>query len=113
MSLDSNGLINGRDQQNQQRPYQLKQCQNLTANEKNLYKKIFDSLSAIVFIKDKNNRLIEFNKAFEELVRIPREELLGNPVPELFVDAEKNYGDDLEVIETGKPKLGIVEEVTV
>ena len=113
MSLNSNGLINGRDQQNQRLPYQPQQCQNLTANEKNLYKKIFDSLSAIAFIKDKNNRLIEFNKAFEEFVRIPREELLGKPTPELFADAEKNCQDDREVIETGKPKLDIIEEVIV
>src|SRR5436189_6101187 len=102
MSLNSNGLINGRDQQNQRLPYQTQQYQNLTANEKNLYKKIFESLSAIVFIKDKNNRLIEFNEAFEEFVRIPREELLGKPIPELFADSEKNCQDDREVIETGK-----------
>jgi PAS domain S-box-containing protein len=114
MSLDPNGLLLiQRDQQNQRLPYQPQECQNLTTNEKNLYKRIFDSLTAIVFIKDKNNRLIEFNKTFEEFVRIPREQLLGKSIPELFADAEKNRGDDREVIETGKSKLNIIEEVIV
>jgi PAS domain S-box-containing protein len=114
MSLDPNGLLLiQRDQQNQRLPYQPQECQNLTTNEKNLYKRIFDSLTAIVFIKDKNNRLIEFNKTFEEFVRIPREQLLGKSIPELFADAEKNRGDDREVVETGKSKLNIIEEVIV
>jgi PAS domain S-box-containing protein len=114
MSLNSNGLlINVRDQPNQRLPYQPQEYQNLTANEKNLYKRIFDSLPAIVFIKDKNNRLIEFNKTFEEFVKIPREQLLGKSIPELFADAEKNREDDREVIETGKSKLNIIEEVIV
>jgi len=46
-------------------------------------------------------------------VRIPREELLSKSIYELFSDAEKNHADDLEVIETGKPKLNIIEEVIV
>jgi len=36
MSLNSNGLINARGQQNQRLPYQPQQCQNLTANEKKI-----------------------------------------------------------------------------
>ena len=39
-----------------------------------LYKRIFDLLPASVFIKDRNNQLLEFNEAFRELMRISREE---------------------------------------
>lgn len=78
-----------------------------------LYKRIFDLLPANVFIKDRNNQLLEFNKAFQEFMRISREELLSKTTYELFPDAEKYRTDDLEVIETGKPKLNIIEEVIV
>jgi PAS domain S-box-containing protein len=78
-----------------------------------LYKRIFDLLPASVFIKDRNNQLLEFNEAFRELMRISREELLSKTTNELFPDAEKYKTDDLEVIETGKPKLNIIEEVIV
>ena len=77
------------------------------------YKRIFDLLPANVFIKDRNNQLLEFNKAFQEFMRISREELLSKTTYELFPDAEKYRTDDLEVIETGKPKLNIIEEVIV
>jgi len=78
-----------------------------------LYKRIFDLLPASVFIKDRNNQLLEFNEAFRELMRISREELLSKTTNELFPDAEKYKTDDLEVIETCKPKLNIIEEVIV
>jgi len=78
-----------------------------------LYKRIFDLLPANVFIKDRNNLLLEFNKAFQELMRTSREDLLNKTTYELFPDAEKYNTDDLEVIETGKPKLNIIEEVIV
>jgi PAS domain S-box-containing protein len=78
-----------------------------------LYKQIFELLPASVFIKGRNNELIEFNKSFEQFMRIPKEELLTKTTYELFPDAEKYKADDLEVIETGKPKLNIIEEVIV
>src|SRR3954465_6540009 len=112
MSLDSNGLsINHRDQQ-RLRP-QLWEDQNSSTDEKNLYKRILDSIPAIVFVKDKNNQLLAFNKSFEEFMRFSREELLSKSAYELFPDAEKYHEDDLEVIETGRPKLNIIEEVIV
>jgi len=87
----------------------------LLAEEQNfdLYKRIFDLLPAIVFIKGRNNELLKFNKAFEDFMRIPREDLITKTTAELFPDAEKYAADDMEVIETGKPKLNIIEEVIV
>jgi len=113
MALNSNGsFINQRDHQNQQ-SHRPEEYPNLVAKEKDLYKKIFDSLPALVFIKGRNNQLLEFNKTFEEFMRVSREELLTKSTYELFPDAEKYREDDLEVIETGKPKLNIIEEVIV
>src|SRR4030095_1757993 len=113
MALNSNGsFINQRDNQNPQ-SHRPEEYPNLAAKEKDLYKKIFDSLPALVFIKGRNNELLEFNKTFEEFMRVSREELLTKSTYELFPDAEKYREDDLEVIETGKPKLNIIEEVIV
>src|SRR5690348_1916038 len=78
-----------------------------------LYKRIFDLLPAIVFIKGRNNELLKFNKSFEDFMRVPKEDLLTKSTYELFPDAEKYGSDDMEVIETGKPKLNIIEEVIV
>jgi len=87
----------------------------LLAEEQNLdlYKRIFDLLPAIVFIKGRNNELLKFNKAFEDFMRISQEDLMTKTTAELFPEAEKYAGDDMEVIETAKPKLNIIEEVIV
>src|SRR5438876_11526329 len=111
MDSDSSAsFINQQNHKEQRLPDYLQEYINLVAQEKNLYKKIFDALPAIVFLKDKNNRLLEFNKNFEVFMNLPREELLSKTIYELFPDAEKYHEDDLEVIETGKPKLNIIEE---
>src|SRR5690242_12295699 len=78
-----------------------------------LYKRIFELLPAIVFIKGRNNELLKFNRSFEDFMRISKEELLSKTTYELFPDAEKYGRDDMEVIETGRPKLNIIEEVIV
>jgi PAS domain S-box-containing protein len=78
-----------------------------------LYKRIFNLLPAIIFVKGRNNELLKFNKSFEEFMKVPKEDLLTKTTYELFPDAEKYGRDDMDVIETGKPKLNIIEEVIV
>lgn len=78
-----------------------------------IYKRIFDTLPAIVFVKGRNNELLKFNKSFEDFMCVSREDLLTKSTYELFPDAEKYGKDDMEVIETGKSKLNIIEEVIV
>ena len=71
---------------------------------------IFDSMPGLVFFKDKENRLVRANRTLCEAMGLPEEEIIGRPLSELFPDQSEEYWrDDLEVIESGIPKLGIVE----
>lgn len=71
---------------------------------------IFDSVPGYVFFKDRNNILLRVNKTLAESIGLPVEQILGRPLSELFPDRSEQYwADDLEVIRTGQPKLGIIE----
>lgn len=73
---------------------------------------IFDSVPATIWYKDTGNNFIRVNKAAADLVGLRAEDINGKSAEELFpTDADKYYTDDLEVIDSGKPKLGIIEEV--
>jgi len=72
---------------------------------------ILDSVPAMVFYKDKENRFIRTNKAFEDIMGLPKEGLEGKSVSEIFSKerAEMYWEDDLEVIKSGEAKIGIIE----
>lgn len=73
---------------------------------------ILDSVSATIWYKNTNNELIRVNKAAAQLVGMKPSDIEGKSVYELFGDAaDSYYKDDLEVIMTGKPKLGITEQI--
>ena len=73
---------------------------------------IFDSTPALVFFKDKNDCFLRVNEPFSKMLGMPVEEIEGRPLPELFLDQSKDYRkDDLAVIESGVPRLGIIEPV--
>ena len=71
---------------------------------------ILDSVPAIIFYKDKENRLVTVNQALIDSSGLTREELEGRDLAEIYPDLADNYWkDDLEVINTGQAKHGIVE----
>jgi len=72
---------------------------------------ILDSVPAMVFYKDKENRFIRTNKPFEDIMWFPKEGLEGKSVSEIFSKerAEMYWEDDLEVIKSGEAKIGIIE----
>ncbi|MDD5112128.1 MAG: PAS domain S-box protein [Candidatus Altiarchaeota archaeon] len=76
-------------------------------------KLILDSMPAMVFYKDTENRFITTNRLFEEVMGRSKEELEGRSLFDLFPrkEAEAYWKDDKEVIESGKPKRGITEEM--
>jgi PAS domain S-box-containing protein len=89
------------------------QYQTSLKSRENIYQEVLDSIPAFVFWKDKNNNMLGFNIAYQKAVNISREELLSKTGFDLFPDAEKYWVDDLEVINSGLPKLNIVEEVII
>jgi PAS domain S-box-containing protein len=76
------------------------------------YQTIFDSVPALIFVKDIENRILNINKTIEEIGNFEVEHTIGKNLYDLLEDhelAEKNWRDDLEVIETGLPKRNIIE----
>ncbi len=77
---------------------------------------IFDILPAYLFFKNLHNRYLYVNKAFAEELRSTKSEITGKTTSELFASpnfANKAFGYDKKVIETGQPIRGIIEPLTV
>ncbi len=78
--------------------------------QKNEYEIIFNSAPAFIVYKDRQNNILRVNKAVADSLNIKMDEIKGKHSKELYpYYYEKHYSDDLEVINSGKPKLGIVE----
>ena len=73
---------------------------------------IVDSSPTIIFFKDKEGRFIRVNKTFAEAVKIPKEDFLGKTVFDFYSAkiAQGMANDDSEVLKSGRPKLGIIEQ---
>jgi PAS domain S-box-containing protein len=71
---------------------------------------LLDLMPAMLCIKDTNNVFLRVNRRLAEATGKPVEELEGRPASEIYpLEAAKYYADDLEVIRSRAPKLGIVE----
>ncbi len=71
---------------------------------------IFDSVPAMIFYKDKENRFIRTNLALAEATGLPQEEIDGKSLFDLYPSQADDYWkDDQEVMRRGKPKRNIVE----
>ncbi len=71
---------------------------------------ILNSVPAGIWHKDTENNLIRVNEAGAESVGMSPEDLNGKSTYDVFPEhAEQYYQDDLEVIKSENPKLGIVE----
>jgi PAS domain S-box-containing protein len=71
---------------------------------------ILDAAPAFIWYKDRKNRIIRINAPAARVLGMSVEEVQGRSTYELYPDfAAKYHRDDLNVIESGVPKLGIVE----
>jgi len=72
---------------------------------------ILDSSPTIIFYKDMDGKFIQANRAFGEALKIPSENLLGKTVFDIYSKeiAQGMTNDDAAVLESRRPKLGIVE----
>ena len=74
---------------------------------------IFDASPTSIWYKDTQNNFIKVNKAAAELSNMKIDDIEGRSADNIFpLEAKKYYNDDLEVIHSGKPKIGIVETIT-
>lgn len=71
---------------------------------------LLDLIPAMVWYKDSHNRIIRANRRAAESINKTVDEIEGRSTDEFYPEeAEKYHQDDLEVIVSGRPKLGIVE----
>ena len=70
---------------------------------------ILDHIPALVFYKDKDNRFVRVNQFVADAHQTTKEALEGKHMGEIYPDADGYWEDDLEVIQSGKPKLNVIE----
>lgn len=77
------------------------------------YETIFNFVPAQIWYKDTKNNFIRVNKQVEKDIGISADAFAGQSAAELFpAYADQYYCDDLEVITSRKPKLGIIEQIS-
>lgn len=71
---------------------------------------LLDLIPAMVWYKDSHNRILRANRRAAESIDKSVAEIEGRSTYDLYPEeAEKYHRDDMEVIVSGQPKLGIVE----
>jgi two-component system, cell cycle sensor histidine kinase and response regulator CckA len=83
----------------------------LQQNEETL-RVLFDLMPAMIWLKDTENVILRINSRVAESLGKPIEEVEGKSSLEIYPqDSARLYSEDLEIIQSGVPKLGIVEMV--
>jgi len=73
---------------------------------------ILDSVPASIFFKNRENRILRVNKVFAEVLGLPKEEIEGKTVFNIYPDvAEKTWEEDQEVIFSRQSKENIIHQV--
>ena len=71
---------------------------------------LFDMIPAMIWFKDTENRILRVNKRVAESAGKSVAEIEGRPSLEIYPeDAARFYADDLEVMQSGAPKLEYIE----
>ncbi|MBI3990731.1 MAG: PAS domain S-box protein, partial [Candidatus Omnitrophica bacterium] len=72
---------------------------------------ILDSVPALIFYKDKENNLVRVNKGLADAMGLKKEEIEGKSCFDIWPkkQAEDFWRDDKKVMQSGMPKLGIIE----
>ncbi|MGM0687861.1 MAG: PAS domain S-box protein, partial [Promethearchaeati archaeon] len=93
----------------------LRQSENEYRELSHEFERILDAIPALVYYKDKRGRFIRVNEYLAEAHGMSKENLQGMSTFDLYPEeqADSYLQDDLEVIESGEPKLNVVEPWTV
>jgi PAS domain S-box-containing protein len=89
---------------------ELKRTQEALQKQQRQEQEILDSVPAMIWYKDAENRILRVNRPAAASMNLPVEAIEGRSTAELYPEEAAQYHqDDLEVIHSGKPKLGIIE----
>jgi PAS domain S-box-containing protein len=87
-----------------------KKAEALIRKQQEEYRLIFDSVPAMIWYKDDKNKMLRVNKLAASIKGSTVEQMEGKYTEEFYPDEAADYlKDDLDVVCSGKPKLGIVE----
>jgi PAS domain S-box-containing protein len=76
--------------------------------------RIVDAIPAFVLYKDRNNRILRVNRAVADALGIPRADLEPEEIERWHSVAASRYRQtDLEVLASGRAKLGAIEQIEV
>lgn len=80
----------------------------------NQYEAILDAIPALIFYKDMENRFVWVNIECASCIGLPKTDIIGKSCYDLFPkeDADHYWSNDQDVINSGEPKLGILETMT-
>lgn len=71
---------------------------------------ILDNIRALIFYKDTKNTILRVTESVATLTGLQKSDIEGKNAKEIYPEtAELYYNDDLEVIKSKSPKLGIIE----
>jgi PAS domain S-box-containing protein len=71
---------------------------------------ILNVVPVMIFQKDRDGKTIRTNQAFDNMIGLSKEQIIGKTTDELFPAHGKDMiKDDQKVMELGKPKLDIIE----
>ncbi len=89
-----------------------KQSEEFLKKQKDEFETIFNLVPAQIWFKDTHNNFIRVNSQVCQDIGITNDKIEGRSAEELFpAFARQYYEDDLTVINSGKPKLGIIEQM--
>lgn len=76
---------------------------------------ILDSAPALIFYKDKQNRFLQVNNACAKAMGMSKQDVEGKSAFDIYPrkQAMAFWKDDLAVIKSGKPKIGIIEPAQI
>ena len=95
----------------EERTKELKESEEKYKNLSNELEIILDLIPGLFFCKDRNDIVTRVNQNFAEFLKMKKEDIIGKTSFDLFPEeqARKFREDDLEVINSGIPKLNIEE----
>jgi PAS domain S-box-containing protein/diguanylate cyclase (GGDEF)-like protein len=89
-----------------------KQAEEALQRQQTELRVLFDLVPAMIWFKDTENVFLRVNKRVAEATGMLVEEIEGKSALEIYPkQAAGYYADDLEVIRSGMPKMGIVERL--
>jgi PAS domain S-box-containing protein len=89
-----------------------RQTEEALEREREDIKLITDTSRALIWYKDVNGKFLRVNRAFAEALDMPEKDIVGKTVSDLYQKdiAQSMTNDDREVLVSGSPKLGIIEQ---